>query len=119
MGGRLGRGQAEDQVDHGGPGVAVTGLERRGGGVLGEQPTMSATMPAARWRSLVFAASTSTIRSPWTRPNRTIAAVVSALSATFWAVPAVSRVDSRSTSGPAPTSTTTSGDAAQGSASGR
>ena len=91
--------EAEHQVQDGRPRVVVARAERGVGNVeiaagdLGDDP-------AARRRSLALAGSTSIMRSPCTRPRRTIAAVVSALSATFCAVPAVSRVEPRSTSAP-------------------
>src|SRR5215468_4849707 len=60
----------------------------------------SATNRSARARSLADLGWRSTIRLPCTLPSRVKAAVVSVLSASFVAVPALSRVEPASTSGP-------------------
>src|SRR6266480_2869584 len=67
-------------------------------------PVSSWTIRIARARSFAFVGRRSTMRSPRVRPERIIAAVDSMLSTSFVAVPALSRLEPASTSGP--TSTT-------------
>ncbi len=67
------------------------------------QPTRSATMPTARARSLALVTATSIMRLPWTLPSRIITVVLIMLSTSFCAVPAFSRVEPVSTSGPVTT----------------
>jgi hypothetical protein len=69
-------------------------------------PVAAATIARARARSFSFAARTSTMRFPYVRPRRTIAAVEIVLRTSFCAVPALSRVEPASTSGPTTTSIT-------------
>ena len=62
-----------------------------------------ATMRRTRARSLSFVATTSTIRFPNVLPSRTIATVEIMLRTSFWAVPALSRVEPAITSLPTTT----------------
>jgi hypothetical protein len=57
-------------------------------------------MRFARARSFTLLARISTMRCPYVLPSRTIAPVVSELSTSFVAVPAFSRVEPVTTSGP-------------------
>ena len=77
---------------------------RRGRACCGLIPATSATIRAARWRSLALVAVRSTIRFPYTFPERIMAAVESMFRTSFWAVPALSRVEPVTTSGPTSTS---------------
>src|SRR5205807_842289 len=65
-----------------------------------ETPAAAATILTARRRSFSFVARRSTIRFPYTLPSRTIARVLSMLSTSFCAVPALRRVLPAMTSGP-------------------
>ncbi len=70
-------------------------------------PPSSATSRSARARSLADRGLRSTMRLPYTLPSRAKAAVVSVLSVSLVAVPALSRVDPASTSGPTSSAITT------------
>src|SRR3989441_1784387 len=63
-------------------------------------PVSSRTMRIARSRSLLLAGRMSIMRSPLVRPSFTIAAVESMFSASFVAVPALSRLEPARISGP-------------------
>ncbi len=65
---------------------------------------MSRTIRTARAASLLFIADISIILLPYVRPSRTIEIVEIMLSTSFWAVPAFSRVEPVTTSGPTTTS---------------
>ncbi len=67
-------------------------------------PVASATMRRERARSFSFKARTSTIRFPYVLPSRIMVSVETMLSTSFWAVPALSRVEPVSSSGPTTTS---------------
>ncbi|EAU66013.1 hypothetical protein STIAU_4818 [Stigmatella aurantiaca DW4/3-1] len=66
----------------------------------GESSVSSATMRAARARSFAFVGRTSTIRPRYTLPRQMKAVVVRALRISFVAVPAFSRVEPATNSGP-------------------
>jgi hypothetical protein len=68
-------------------------------------PVADATIRRARSRSLALAARRSTMRLPKVRPVRTITSVDNALTMTFCTVPAFSRVEPASSSGPVGIST--------------
>jgi hypothetical protein len=67
-------------------------------------PVTAWTIRTARSRSFAFVARTSTMRLPYVLPSRTIAIVEIRLRTSFWAVPALSRVEPARTSGPTGTS---------------
>src|SRR5258708_4612397 len=73
-----------------------------------EHPVSSRTIRAARARSFWFAVTTPTIRPRYVYPSRMNTPVLIMLSVTFWAVPAFSRVEPATTSGPASISIATS-----------
>src|ERR1700756_3120215 len=122
----LGRVDARKQRDDRGLGVTARGGERGGRGLLvdarrvagdphraagaacSSTPAASRTIRTARRRSFALVARTSTMRDPYALPSAIITLVESALSTTFCAVPAVSRVEPASTSGPVSSSITTS-----------
>jgi hypothetical protein len=69
------------------------------------QPAARQQMRTARSRSFAFATRIPLMRLPYVRPRLTISAVEKALSASFWAVPAFSRVEPAMTSGPTASTT--------------
>ncbi len=117
IGGGPGRGlvrvEAGDQVQHRGPGVPAAGLQRRprrrgrAAGDVGHDPGRAGPQLGVGRDDVDHV-------SPCTRPARVIAIVLIALRAIFWAVPALSRVEPRSTSSPISTSTATAASAANG-----
>src|SRR5918994_1447022 len=75
-------------------------------------PVATRTIERTRSRSFSFDAATSTIRLPYVFPSRIIETVESVLSTSFCAVPALSRVDPATSSGPTTTSIARSASAA-------
>ena len=70
----------------------------------GGRPVAVTTMRRARSTSFSLPADTSTMRFPKVRPRRTIVTVEIVLSTSFWAAPALRRVEPAITSGPTTTS---------------